>query len=88
MRFSISVLAASLLAVSSSFAHAAAVPSEGPSSAPLQRRLTSSLKRETSFSGQPSNAIMYTYVPTTYKKGNPLVLALHHCQGTGPSYFG
>ncbi|GAC94828.1 carbohydrate esterase [Pseudozyma hubeiensis SY62] len=30
---------------------------------------------------------MYTYVPSSFKKGNPVVVALHHCAGTAPGYF-
>ncbi|SPO31158.1 related to acetylxylan esterase [Ustilago trichophora] len=45
------------------------------------------LQQETGFPGQPTKATMYTYVPKTFKKGNPVVVALHHCGGTGPGYF-
>lgn len=47
----------------------------------------SQLQPETGFSGGPTNAKMYTYVPKTFKKGNPVVVGLHHCAGTGPGYF-
>lgn len=30
---------------------------------------------------------MYTYVPKSFKKGNPVVVGVHHCAGTGPGYF-
>ncbi|KAJ9475059.1 Carboxylic ester hydrolase [Pseudozyma hubeiensis] len=54
----------------------------------LNKRYGSSLQQETGFPGKPTAALMYTYKPTSYKAGNPVIVALHHCQGTGPSYFG
>ena len=45
------------------------------------------LKQETDFPSEPTKATMYTYVPKSFKKGNPIVVALHHCGGTGPGFF-
>lgn len=47
----------------------------------------SELQLEQGFPGEPTRASMYTYVPTTFQKGNPLVVALHHCGGTATGYF-
>lgn len=49
--------------------------------------MSDQLRLESDFPGKPTAAIMYTYVPSTFKKGNPVIVALHHCAGTGPGYF-
>lgn len=60
----------------------------GPPGAPPggQPGLGSDLQLESDFRG-PTAAIMYVHVPKTFKKGNGVILALHHCDGTGPGYF-
>ncbi|KAF7940583.1 uncharacterized protein EAE98_000710 [Botrytis deweyae] len=50
--------------------------------------LTSSLKQVTAFKSGPTAAGMYIYVPTTKKALAPIIVAIHHCQGTGSGYFG
>lgn len=72
--FAFPLLAASVLVANLGSAQDAALP-EG-------------LKLESGFPGQPTKAVMYTYVPKSYKAGNPVLVAIHHCQGTGPGYFG
>ncbi|PWY98002.1 PHB depolymerase family esterase [Testicularia cyperi] len=49
---------------------------------------TGKLQEDTTFSKKPTAASMYTYVPQSFKKGNPVVVALHYCGGTAESYFG
>lgn len=29
----------------------------------------------------------YTYVPKSFKEGNPIVLLIHHCGGSAPGFF-
>lgn len=55
---------------------------------PVTKPLPKGLQLESGFPGQPTKAVMYTYVPKTFKKGNPILVALHHCGGTGPGYYG
>ncbi|SOV03511.1 related to acetylxylan esterase [Ustilago sp. UG-2017a] len=55
---------------------------------PAAKPLPKGLQLESGFPGQPTKAVMYTYVPKTFKKGNPILVALHHCGGTGPGYYG
>ncbi len=45
------------------------------------------LQFESDFPGKPTQALLYSYVPKSFQKGNPLVVALHHCAGYGPGYF-
>ncbi|KAM3074475.1 hypothetical protein ACMFMG_002721 [Clarireedia jacksonii] len=49
--------------------------------------LTSSLQQVTAFKSGPTAATMYIYVPTSKKAQAPIIVAVHHCQGTGPGYF-
>lgn len=62
--------------------HADGNRAPGPGSA------SGGLQLEKDYPKQPTQASMYTYVPSTFKKGNPLVVALHHCGGSAPAYFG
>lgn len=38
------------------------------------------------FSGQPTRLRMYTYVPPNLKTPAPIVVAVHHCQGSAQQY--
>ncbi|KAJ1017856.1 hypothetical protein NDA16_005172 [Ustilago loliicola] len=46
------------------------------------------LQLENDYPMHPTQASMYTYVPQTFKKGNPVVVALHPCDGSALRYFG
>ncbi len=46
-----------------------------------------SLTQITNFGTNPSNLLMYLYVPTNVKPNPPILLALHGCQGTGPYLY-
>ncbi|KAL2071077.1 hypothetical protein VTL71DRAFT_12312 [Oculimacula yallundae] len=50
--------------------------------------LSSSLQQVTDFNSSPTKAKMYVYVPSNKLAKPPIVVAIHHCQGTGPGYFG
>ncbi|KAJ1599405.1 hypothetical protein NDA14_001002 [Ustilago hordei] len=40
---------------------------------PVAKPLPKGLQLESGFPGQPTKAVMYTYVPKTFKKGNPIL---------------
>ncbi|EST08901.1 Esterase, PHB depolymerase [Kalmanozyma brasiliensis GHG001] len=63
------------------------IASAGPEPSSVKAGGESELQLEQGFPGRPTKCAMYTYVPKTYKNGNPLVVALHHCGGTGTGYF-
>jgi acetylxylan esterase len=46
-----------------------------------------SLVQVTNFGSDPSNNLMYVYVPTNVKPNPPILVALHQCTGTGPGFF-
>lgn len=46
------------------------------------------LQLENDYPMHPTQVSMYTYVPQTFKKGNPVVVALHPCGGSALRYFG
>jgi poly(3-hydroxybutyrate) depolymerase len=46
-----------------------------------------SLQQVTNFGTNPSNLLMYLYVPNNVKPNPPILLALHGCQGTGPYLY-
>jgi len=46
-----------------------------------------SLTQITNFGTNPSNLLMYVYVPNSVKPNPPILLALHGCQGTGPYLY-
>lgn len=60
----------------------------GAISAPLVNALTSSLQQVTGFAAGPTAAEMYIYVPTTKVVNPPVIVAIHHCQGSASGYFG
>lgn len=55
---------------------------------PRVHALSSSLQQVTDFVSTPTNAKMYVYIPTSKVATPPIIVAIHHCDGTGPSYFG
>ncbi|KIM94071.1 carbohydrate-binding module family 1 protein, partial [Oidiodendron maius Zn] len=55
---------------------------------PRVHALSSSLQQVTDFNSTPTNAKMYVYIPTSKVASPPIIVAIHHCDGTGPSYFG
>lgn len=63
-----------------------ATPSSPTGGMPLEEG-GGGLQMESGFKAGPTAAIMYTYVPKSFKKGSPVVVALHHCAGTAPGYF-
>jgi poly(hydroxyalkanoate) depolymerase family esterase len=46
-----------------------------------------SLTQITNFGTNPSNLLMYLYVPNNVKPNPPILLALHGCQGSGPYLY-
>ncbi|KAK7967916.1 uncharacterized protein PG986_002193 [Apiospora aurea] len=46
-----------------------------------------SLQQVTGFGANPSGAKMYIYVPSSLAAKPAVVVAIHHCQGTGASYY-
>ena len=54
----------------------------------LANALTSSLQQVTAFSSTPTKAKMYVYIPKNKVAKPAVIVAIHHCDGTGPSYFG
>ena len=52
---------------------------------PLAKR--ASLRQVSSFGSNPSGAKMFIYVPDRVAAKPPVVVAIHHCQGTGTSYY-
>jgi poly(hydroxyalkanoate) depolymerase family esterase len=46
-----------------------------------------SLTQITNFGNNPSNLLMYLYVPNNVKANPSILLALHGCQGTGPYMY-
>jgi len=49
--------------------------------------LTSSLQKVTGFTGGPTNAGMYVYIPTSKKASPAIIVAIHYCTGTAQAYF-
>ena len=56
-------------------------------SLPAVSQAAASLTQITNFGTNPSNLLMYLYVPTSVKPNPPILLALHGCQGTGPYLY-
>ena len=46
-----------------------------------------SLVQITNFGPNPTNLLMYEYVPTGVQQHPPILLALHNCTGSGPSFY-
>lgn len=46
-----------------------------------------SLVQVTNFGSNPTNLLMYEYVPTTVQQHPPILLALHQCTGSGPGFY-
>ena len=55
---------------------------------PCVHALSSSLQQVTDFTSTPTGAKMYVYIPTNKVASPPIIVAIHHCDGTGPIYFG
>ena len=53
----------------------------------LGNALSSSLQQVTGFTGGPTAAGMYVYIPTNKASPAPIVLAIHYCTGTANAYF-
>jgi acetylxylan esterase len=51
---------------------------------PVTKR--ASLQQVTDFGDNTSNTEMYIYVPSNVASKPPIIVAIHHCQGTGPGY--
>lgn len=51
------------------------------------RAASASLVQVTNFGTNPTNLQMWLYVPTSVKPHPPILLALHYCTGTGPTFF-
>ncbi|KAK7995901.1 hypothetical protein PG991_015368 [Apiospora marii] len=79
MKF-LSVLSTSLLALCRL---TAAADAEEPQ--PLAKR--ASLQQVSGFGSNPSGAKMFIYVPNNVASKPAVVVAIHHCQGTGTSYY-
>ena len=50
-------------------------------------KAAASLVQVTNFGSDPSNNLMYIYVPTTVRPDPPILVALHQCTGTGPGFY-
>ncbi|NUR58425.1 MAG: PHB depolymerase family esterase [Catenulispora sp.] len=46
-----------------------------------------SLVQVTNFGYNPTNLLMYEYVPASVQAHPPILLALHNCTGSGPSFY-
>src|ERR1700727_1160411 len=46
-----------------------------------------SLVQVTNFGNDPSDNLMYIYVPTNVRPDPPILMALHQCTGTGPGFY-
>jgi len=46
-----------------------------------------SLVQVTNFGNDPSNNLMYIYVPNNVRPDPPILVALHQCTGTGPGFY-
>jgi acetylxylan esterase len=46
-----------------------------------------SLVQVTNFGADPSNNLMYIYVPNNVRPDPPILMALHQCTGTGPGFY-
>jgi len=46
-----------------------------------------SLVQVTNFGADPSNNLMYIYVPSDVRPNPPILMALHQCTGTGPGFY-
>jgi acetylxylan esterase len=46
-----------------------------------------SLRQVSNFGANPSGAKMFIYVPDRVAAKPPVIVAIHHCQGTGNSYY-
>jgi acetylxylan esterase len=46
-----------------------------------------SLVQVTNFGSDPSNNLMYVYVPNNVRPNPPILVALHQCTGTGPGFY-
>lgn len=46
------------------------------------------LVRVTDFKAGPTNVGMYSYVPKNLKTPAPIIVAVHHCQGSAQQYSG
>ena len=46
-----------------------------------------SLVQVTNFGADPSNNLMYIYVPNNVRPNPPILMALHQCTGTGPGFY-
>ncbi|HEY6787917.1 MAG TPA: PHB depolymerase family esterase, partial [Trebonia sp.] len=46
-----------------------------------------SLVQVTNFGSDPSNNLMYIYVPANVRPDPPILMALHQCTGTGPGFY-
>jgi poly(hydroxyalkanoate) depolymerase family esterase len=49
--------------------------------------VAASLVQVTNFGNNPSNLLMYVYVPNNVQAHPPVLLALHYCTGTGPAFY-
>ncbi|KAK8032306.1 hypothetical protein PG990_002040 [Apiospora arundinis] len=78
----LSVLSTSLLALCQLTAAAAADAEE-----PQQLTKRASLQQVSGFGSNPSGAKMFIYVPNNVASKPAVVVAIHHCQGTGTSYY-
>ncbi|EMC99482.1 carbohydrate esterase family 1 protein [Baudoinia panamericana UAMH 10762] len=53
--------------------------------APLEKR--AALTQVTNFGSNPTNTLMYIYVPTKLAANPPIIVAIHYCQGTAQAYY-
>src|ERR1700722_19069744 len=77
----------SLLATGASILMAAGFLTAATLLAPTPARGGGSLVQVTNFGSDPSNNLMYIYVPTNVRPDPPILMALHQCTGTGPGFY-
>jgi acetylxylan esterase len=54
---------------------------------PMTRRQSSGYSQVTDFGDNPTGTEMYIYVPSSVVSSPPIIVAIHHCQGTAEAYY-
>ncbi|MBR7837966.1 PHB depolymerase family esterase [Actinospica durhamensis] len=81
MKRSLRALGAALTAAVTAAAGLTAVVAAAPTAA------AASLVQVTGFGNNPTNLLMYEYVPNNVSSHPAILLALHQCTGTGPGFY-
>jgi poly(hydroxyalkanoate) depolymerase family esterase len=81
MKRRLGALGAALTAAATAAACVTAVVAGAPTAA------AASLVQVTNFGNNPTNLLMYEYVPNNISSHPAILLALHQCTGTGPGFY-